>query len=304
MSKLTTIINYCTNDYRFLNTCIEESLLFSDQILVPVCDHFFNGERENGKLLYQSYIENPEVTFIEYVYDPKKIYSPYVTISPKDPNWGHFWHNTSRYVAYDYVDPTTEYILFLDVDEIPDGKRMKAFLQSDRLQDTNAALLNSYFYFTSPIYRAKENVSQNTLLCKKDSLAREALMDIEERSGTFYQIPGKKIRGLNGIDDQPLLHHYSYFRKGSELKQKVTTWGHKEDKDWMQLLQHEKREDFAGEENLFGLEYEKVGLQYPKIVEEVNRNGSNILYDCYSNVIKIDRVSFTKRHLEQTFLSK
>ncbi len=304
MSKLVTIINYCTNDYRFLKTCIEEALEFSDQILIPVCDHFFNGEKENSKLLHQSYMENPDATFIEYAYDAKRIYSPYVIISPQDPNWGHYWHNTSRYVGFDFIDPDVEYILFLDVDEIPDGKRVKSFLQSDGLQGLNAALLNSYFYFTSPIYRAKENVSQNTLLCKKEFLLKEALMDVEERSGTFYQISGKKIRGLNGIDDLPLLHHYSYFRKGEELKKKVTTWGHREDKNWMQLLKHEKQEDFAGEENLFGLEYERVDLQHPKILDDVDRNNSKISNYCYSNVIKTDRISFHKRHLERTFLSK
>ena len=56
--NVTTIINYCTNDYRFIGHCIHEAKQFSEQIIVPVCDHFLDGTPENRELLDRTYEEN------------------------------------------------------------------------------------------------------------------------------------------------------------------------------------------------------------------------------------------------------
>ena len=48
---IAAIINFCTNDYRFLARSIAETKSFSSQIIVPVCDHFFDGTPETSLAL-------------------------------------------------------------------------------------------------------------------------------------------------------------------------------------------------------------------------------------------------------------
>src|SRR5690348_5600122 len=99
VSQLCTIINYCTHDYRFLQACIEEAKLISSQVIVAVCDHFFDGTPENRALLRQSYQEHPDCLFVEFAYDPSKPYGLYCPYKPTDEDWAHYWHSTARYVA-------------------------------------------------------------------------------------------------------------------------------------------------------------------------------------------------------------
>ena len=56
--KIATIINYCTTDYKFIGHCINEAKSFSDQVIVPVCDHFYDGTPEDRELLEKTYKEN------------------------------------------------------------------------------------------------------------------------------------------------------------------------------------------------------------------------------------------------------
>ena len=54
------VINFCTHDAWFLERCIEELSYACDQILIPVCDHFFDGTPENYPLLESLYAKFPE----------------------------------------------------------------------------------------------------------------------------------------------------------------------------------------------------------------------------------------------------
>jgi len=70
--KLSTIINYCSNDFRFIDHVIRSVLPFTDQVIVPICDHFYDGEPENKQKLLTTYLKNPAVRFVEFSYDSEK----------------------------------------------------------------------------------------------------------------------------------------------------------------------------------------------------------------------------------------
>jgi len=55
--------------------CIAEARTFAKQIVIPVCDHFFDGTPENRALLEQTYSEHPDCIFIEFAYSAKKLYT-------------------------------------------------------------------------------------------------------------------------------------------------------------------------------------------------------------------------------------
>src|SRR5689334_7244771 len=100
---IATVISYCTNDFRFIDRCIAEARKFSQEIIVPVCDHFFDGTPENRLLLEHTYAKNPDCRFIEFTYLPDRLYSRYHSMGPQDEDWAIFWASTARYVGYHYL---------------------------------------------------------------------------------------------------------------------------------------------------------------------------------------------------------
>ena len=144
--SIATILHYCTNDYRFLRKGIEEARRFSQKIIIPVCDHFFDGTPENRNLLEIGYEEFPDCQFIEFKYDPVKIYHPYQSATIDTQHWSRFWHSAARYIGALFVPPEIEYVLFLDADEIVDGKRFAAWLDLQTYRQWTAMRLEAYVY--------------------------------------------------------------------------------------------------------------------------------------------------------------
>ena len=110
--RITTIINYCTNDYRFIKDCIDNVRRFSTEIIVPVSDCFFDGTPENRELLDKTYRENEGVNFIEYEWT--------------EGNEPRYWHNMSRWIGTQNC--STEWILFLDADEVVESDKFLGWL--------------------------------------------------------------------------------------------------------------------------------------------------------------------------------
>ena len=95
MKKITTIINYCTNDYIFLKSCIDNARPFSHEIIIPYCDHFHDGTEENKALQEKSVLENTGVQFVEFAYDNTK---------------SSRWHcNISRKIGIELASTDTEF---------------------------------------------------------------------------------------------------------------------------------------------------------------------------------------------------
>ncbi|MBI3508630.1 MAG: hypothetical protein HY069_03210 [Chlamydiia bacterium] len=262
MHAIVTVINYCTNDYRFLDLCISEASKFSQTVIVAVADHFFSGEKENRALLERSYSEHPDCLFVEYAFDPERPYGIYCPYTAVDPEWIKYWHSTSRYVGFQAVPEEAEYVLFLDVDEIVDAERFQIFLDQFAYREFEALRFYSYFYFRQPCFRAK-SWSLNALMVRRKAIeSPEKLLTAQERKGVFDNLLGPKIEPLVGLDDQPLVHHYSWVRTDEELFFKVKNWGHALEKDWTALLHEELSHPFLGTEKLYGLSYDTVEARH------------------------------------------
>ncbi len=249
-----TVISYCTNDFRFIGKCIEEAKKFSNQIVIAVCDHFFDGTPENRHLLGYTYAQHPDCQFIEFAYLPDRLYRQYHPLSPDDPDWAIFWAATARYVGLQYLDPATEYLLFLDSDEIVEGDEFLKWFNSSEVLD--AQRLASYLYALRPTFKAKKIVSA-PLFIKKETLIPFALFNVLERLGVYLNHPGPKKEASLGVDGKPFVHHYSWVRTKEECLWKTRTWGHRNDADWPLLIE----EAFSG--NMKGLfksdhEYEEI----------------------------------------------
>ena len=291
MQKKTirTVINFCTNDYRYLKLCIEAVAPFSEEVIVPVCDHFFNGEKENRYLLNEAYKNNPKCRFIEYRFPEEKPYGSNPPITTKDVNYKHYMHSTSRYLGFTKSIKTTDYTLFIDVDEIVDTERFINWWNKVDDFSFNALRFYSYFYFRESQYRCKSYFSVNGILVKNSVIENpEIILAIGERLGLYLQIQQEPIPYILGLDHKPLFHHYSWVRTKEELEKKVTTWGHAHESDWLDRIQEEYSSSFCMMDYVFYHRYEKVDpihnpmeVPIPKEMEEGSHtklNFDNVSY--------------------------
>ena len=238
---LATIVNFCTNESRFLKTCLDQALLFSKQVIVPVCDHFFDGTQENRPLLEKIYRAFPQCLFIEYPYMPERISKAlFKSVGPS-----HFWHSLSRLIGAQFLDNGVENVLFLDADEIPEAKRFSEWLDCSDYTCHTVLKLANYWYFRESCYQA-EPWEDSIVFAQRRALEPHLLLRKEERDAIYLSLPGPKRRMVVGPDGNPMFHHYSWVRTQEEMLKKVRSWSHAQDRPWEALVKDEFSKPFQG----------------------------------------------------------
>ncbi len=244
--SIASIISFCSLDEHFLPYAIEAALPFSDQILISLCDHRFDGSKENN----QKYFETiSECTFVEYAFSDR-LYGTEQFIDPGSLLYHHHWHNTSRLVPTYFLDSQIEWVLFLDADEIIDTDR---FMQMTWEEDVYR--LASYWYFRETFLQAT-TWPDSAVLMPRQYVTPDTLLHPKERSGWIKSLGGQNM--VLGQDQKPLVHHYSWVRSKQEMLQKVNCWGHGSEDNWEALIEKEMEQDFSGTDFVYGFDYKKV----------------------------------------------
>lgn len=252
MTNLASVINFCTYDLRFLHKCIQGVRPFSSQIVIAVCDHLFNGEKEDPTLLQQIYETYPDVDFVEFAYSEDEVYGTPSKLVPNSPGWSTHWHNSARLIATYFLRPDIETVLFLDVDEI--------FSSPIPEIDLDVVRFATYWYF-----RTSNNCAtvypNGPLLIRRGLLNTEILLNEDERMGMYELVDGSKAQNYL-VGKRPIVHHYSWVRPNQEIKKKISAWGHHWERDWKKLLEQES--DFVRRYS-----YEKVKSYWDPLKEEI-----------------------------------
>jgi len=234
MNKLVSIISFCTHDIRFLDKCLSAVKPFSDQIIIPVCDHFYNGEKEDIALLEQVYQKYLEVDFVEFAYSKEEVYGTPSRLIPGSPGWAQHWHNSARLVGTFFIKSEIDCVLFLDVDEI-----FSEDIRQVPFWDYAAIRFATYWYFKTA-HNCASVTPNGPLLVKRNLLTTHLLLDEDERMGIFNKIEGKKEQEFL-VENRPIVHHYSWVRTKEEMRKKTKRWGHHWERDWAVLIK-EKRD--------------------------------------------------------------
>jgi len=250
---IAAVINFCSNESRFIGSCIEEARKFAKQIIIPVCDHFFDGVAENRPLLEQIYRAYPDCLFLEYPFIPSAIPRRIF----KDVSPAHFWHSCSRLIGTSYLDSEIEAVLFLDADEVPDGRTFSEWLEASDYQQNTVMKLSNYWYFREPIYQAL-SWEDSIVLVQTRAITHDLILHQEERDAIYNRLPGPKRRHVTGPNGEPMFHHFSWVRTKNEMLKKVCSWGHKGDRNWTQLVEQEFSNSFQGTDFIHGYKYKTV----------------------------------------------
>src|SRR5690349_19798755 len=129
-APIGTVINFCSNDYPFLSHCIDSIKSISAQVIIPVCDHFFDGKQEDREILNRIYAENSDVQFVEFPFDVNKsLYGSHSSV---------YWHNLARMIGQFFLKEEICYVFFLDCDEIAETARLSQWLEAFPYQDYEA----------------------------------------------------------------------------------------------------------------------------------------------------------------------
>ena len=254
--RIATVVNFCSNDYRFLKPCLEEISRFSSQILVPVCDHFFDGTPEDRSILQRAYSEHPECEFIEFAYKPDEPYGNSCMKKQGDLDWSRHWHSTARMIGYYFLKEDIDYVLFIDVDEIYEGEKFQKWLDTFPYQEYSAIRFLSYQYFREACNQSEDWFTLG-LLTKKEDLKPDDILNVDERLGLYTSLPEKKIKEVTGLDGLPMIHHYSWVRTKKQMLKKVI-WGHYWEKNWKELIEEEFSRPFNGKDFSTDSKYKKV----------------------------------------------
>ena len=237
---ISTVLQYSTLDFRFLETNLNQLSKFSDEIIIPICDHFFDGETENQELLEKTFEITKQIPKCNtYLFEWDGIKS----------NTGYY-HNLSRALGTSVAEG--DWLLFVDTDEIVSDNFSKWF---ETIKHTDYSFwLTCYWYFREPTYQATKTESAG-LLIKKEKCNWN--MNIREERQQLFNIPNFISGDYTPIlyDNEPLIHHYSWVRTKEEMLKKVLNWGHKNDKNWSDLIEEEFSRPFNGTDFVHGYNY-------------------------------------------------
>lgn len=241
---IDTVINYCTIDSRFIDKNIRECLKFSHQVIIPICDHFFDGTPENHdsiEELVRLFVNEPRVQFIQYEWDSSKN--------------AKFHHNMSRWIGLQFVK--ADYVLFIDADELIEGSLMSEYIKTETYKQKDVLSFRCYWYFREPIYRATTTEKAGVLY--KTSLCSEPMVFHKEERWAFRDYAGHlDIEEDVSYNNKVMCNHYSWVRNKEEMLKKVSAWAHSTEKNWIQLVEDEFNRPFNGTDFIHGYEFEIV----------------------------------------------
>jgi hypothetical protein len=237
--RIATVINYCTNEYRFIRQCIAAAASVSTEVIVPIADHFFDGMPENAALVAKTQAENPEATFISYPWTPGQR--------------SRYWHNYSRLVGAQHVSPDVDWVMFLDADEIVEPELFMRFARTLSPSSPDSFKLANYWYFREPIYRAT-TLEDGILVVRRARSLKVDLDNNKERN----QFVSRSTQRMVTVDGRPIGHHFSWVRSKEEMLRKVRSWGHNEDKRWDLRVEAEFSRPFNGKSFVNDYEFVEV----------------------------------------------
>jgi hypothetical protein len=252
MTRIGTVINFCSLDHRFIRHCVAAVAPFSHQVVVPFADHLFDGTPEDRGKIETARRQCPDAEFVEFAYHH----------SITEMLRSRFWHNFARWVGFSKLSDRCDWVLFLDADEIVETDRFTLFLQKGGFETHAHLYFANHWYFREPRFRARQ-IEDSPAMVRRDIINVNRIFHENERT-TFRRLPGG-LRRVAGVDGRPMFHHYSWVMTETEMLRKVRTWGHRldTDRDWETLVRTEFSREFSGKDFVHGYDFDTVAPLIP-----------------------------------------
>lgn len=254
---LSTILQYSTIDFKFLDLNLQQLSKFSDEIIVPICDHLFNGDKEDDVLLSKSFdimAKYPKVIAYMFEWEGHKENTAY-------------YHNVSRALGTEAAK--NEWLFFVDADEIADDTFVPWVTEA--IKHDLTYWITCYWYWREPIHQAVQFEGCGLLIQKHKCNWN---VNIREERQQFHN-GNKFVHGqwnhILGADGKPMMHHFSWYRSKEEMLSKVKNWAHRTEashfsntnaKSWEDLIEEEFSRPFNGKDFMHNYQYKPVSNKF------------------------------------------
>jgi hypothetical protein len=200
------------------------------------------GTLENSNILQQS----------KQLFEHDIRYNQYsIQWEPGQDSW--YWEGVGRYLGTQQVSENTDYILYIDIDEIIDPMKFNNWIFTKEYEKYDSIKLASYWYWREPIYQS--NSIEDSVVLAKAKLAKSLPCNYAGREQYFNF--HNTIRNVQYSD--PMIHHFSWVRSKDEMLNKVSNWGHNHDRlDWIEKVEEEFSRPFNGTDFLHKYTYKTV----------------------------------------------
>jgi hypothetical protein len=241
--SLAVIVSYCSNEAAFIDELLTEAVKFCPSgVVVSSGNRLYSGEPEDLGELEALKVRHPQVTFVTYDVPDDLLQTP-IALHNRARQTG--LRAASHLMGHDF------WVLLLDGDEVPDGTQFWQWWArmlggaAPQLDPRMAYKMRCYWYFLSRRLVA-ETHEDSVLLVHAAALLQQggngivALQHPRERDGICMVLGVQPMRMVGGGPHgaTPMFHHYSWVREGGReaLVRKVSSWGHRLDRPWVQLL--------------------------------------------------------------------
>lgn len=221
--KLGITVHFCSDDAMFLREMLTQTKIAGVPVSVVFFDCFFDGEPENLEIIGDLQREYPWATWVRLP-------------MPLDRDPWHL-HAVNRWAGCQALPPEITHVLFLDSDEIPEGKRLA------EVPLVEALMVHGYSYWRQPTIRCNQTTPIGLLLTRRFCTKQRILENKQDRKGMRAGLRCPEFA-------QPIIHHFSWARPYEALLRKVQRWGHKDDKPWVHLLEEHWSQPFNGRDFL------------------------------------------------------
>jgi hypothetical protein len=243
--KVSVVINFCTIDKDYIKHTAEQSLVFSSDVIISYCDKFFNGDDEDFATINQLKQEIKGVKWVEFKFEEQWLKN------------SHDAHNRGREIGLEHCATNSDYIFFIDADEVPEGKAFKNWLETYPYYRFNSFRFQCYWYFMSPEYQAT-TFEEAGVLVRKSVLSKKIFYQYDERRSMITRTPLPVKSNVPGLNGMPMVHHYSWARTRQGMLNKVGSWGHRHDRDWAALVNDLFDNGFKGSDFVHRYQYKTV----------------------------------------------
>jgi len=244
---IEAVILYSSNDQRFAVSCIESLLSLNIKTHVITYSHMWNGTPEDSAVIANSLSSfNGNTLFNQYTIDWVEDQSPW------------YWEGLGRYLGTNEVSNSSEYIMYIDIDEIIDPAKFQKWIDDGNFRNFDAIKLATYWYWREPIYQATQ--LEDNVVMLKTQIAKQLPFQPGGRD-IYFNSTDKSIRYASAQD--PMVHHYAWVRTKEEMLNKVSNWGHAGDKkNWKELVEEEFSRPFNGQDFLHNYQYKIVDNKF------------------------------------------
>lgn len=240
---IEAVVLYSSNDSRFAAPCLRSLIQLGIKAHVITYSHMWNGTPEDAKVLSNSlseFVDNPLI--LQYVIDWEHGQSPW------------YWEGLGRHLGTSEVSDSSEYIMYIDIDEIIDPKKFSTWIESKTYKEYDCLRLSNYWYWREPIYQALQ--LEDSVVMIKTEKAKQLPFQAGGRN-VYFDRCQNSIRDVGSED--PMVHHYSWVRTKEEMLNKVSNWGHAGDREnWKALVEEEYSRPFNGRDFVHQYEYKVV----------------------------------------------